>query len=103
MAEPSGKSYQFFHSSFNSTEASNQMTGRIWIKFFSSTTPQRLIPMEHGQQEVQPRFKLGRTWGRLLGNMSQRDTLKRPYGNNQRLESQQEVQTPGGKGSQDKG
>ncbi|MBW0462337.1 hypothetical protein O181_002052 [Austropuccinia psidii MF-1] len=35
--------------------------------------------------------------------MSQKDTLKRPYGNHQRLESQQEVQTPGGKGSQDKG
>ncbi|MBW0489721.1 hypothetical protein O181_029436 [Austropuccinia psidii MF-1] len=29
--------------------------------------------------------------------------LKRPYGNHQRLESHQEVQTPGGEGKQDKG
>ncbi|MBW0507367.1 hypothetical protein O181_047082 [Austropuccinia psidii MF-1] len=35
--------------------------------------------------------------------MSQRDRLKRPYDNNQRLESHQEVQTPGGEGNQDKG
>ncbi|MBW0495891.1 hypothetical protein O181_035606 [Austropuccinia psidii MF-1] len=35
--------------------------------------------------------------------MSQRDTLQRPCGNNQRLEPNQEVQTPGGEGNQDKG
>ncbi|MBW0461346.1 hypothetical protein O181_001061 [Austropuccinia psidii MF-1] len=35
--------------------------------------------------------------------MSQRDRLQRPYGNYQRLESHQEVQTPGGEGNQDKG
>ncbi|MBW0470932.1 hypothetical protein O181_010647 [Austropuccinia psidii MF-1] len=35
--------------------------------------------------------------------MSQRDTLQRSYGNHQRMESQQEVQTPGGEGNQDKG
>ncbi|MBW0463397.1 hypothetical protein O181_003112 [Austropuccinia psidii MF-1] len=35
--------------------------------------------------------------------MSQRDKLQRPYGNHQRLESHQEVQTPGGWGKQDKG
>ncbi|MBW0462521.1 hypothetical protein O181_002236 [Austropuccinia psidii MF-1] len=35
--------------------------------------------------------------------MSQRDTLQRPYENPQRLESHQEVQTPGGEGNQDKG
>ncbi|MBW0462432.1 hypothetical protein O181_002147 [Austropuccinia psidii MF-1] len=48
--------------------------------------------MEHGQKEVQPSFTLGRSWSRLPDNMSQRDTLKRPCGNNQRMESQQEVQ-----------
>ncbi|MBW0514090.1 hypothetical protein O181_053805 [Austropuccinia psidii MF-1] len=40
-------------------------------------TRQRLVSMEHGKQE-------------------------RPYGNNQRLESHQEVQTSGGEGKQDK-
>ncbi|MBW0543586.1 hypothetical protein O181_083301 [Austropuccinia psidii MF-1] len=35
--------------------------------------------------------------------MSQRDTLQRPYGNLQRIESHQAVQTPGGEGNQDKG
>ncbi|MBW0485107.1 hypothetical protein O181_024822 [Austropuccinia psidii MF-1] len=35
--------------------------------------------------------------------MSQRETIQRSYGNHQRIESQQEAKTPGGKGSQDKG
>ncbi|MBW0510964.1 hypothetical protein O181_050679 [Austropuccinia psidii MF-1] len=35
--------------------------------------------------------------------MSQRDKLQIPYGNHQRLESHQAVQTPGGEGNQDKG
>ncbi|MBW0495787.1 hypothetical protein O181_035502 [Austropuccinia psidii MF-1] len=35
--------------------------------------------------------------------MSQRDRLQRTYGNHQRLESHQEVQTPGGEGKQDNG
>ncbi|MBW0477719.1 hypothetical protein O181_017434 [Austropuccinia psidii MF-1] len=39
----------------------------------------------------------------LPEGMSQRDTLQRSYGNHQRMESQKAVQTPGGKGSQDKG
>ncbi|MBW0502011.1 hypothetical protein O181_041726 [Austropuccinia psidii MF-1] len=46
---------------------------------------------------------MGRTWSRLTEDISQRDTYQRAYGNNQRVESQQAVQTPGGKGSQDKG
>ncbi|MBW0517972.1 hypothetical protein O181_057687 [Austropuccinia psidii MF-1] len=66
-------------------------------------TPQRSFPMEHGQQEVQPSITLGRTWSKLQEDMSQRDILQRPYGNNQRMESHQEVQTPGGEGNQDKG
>ncbi|MBW0467919.1 hypothetical protein O181_007634 [Austropuccinia psidii MF-1] len=39
----------------------------------------------------------------LPEGMSQRDTLKIASGNQQRMESQKAVQTPGGKGSQDKG
>ncbi|MBW0469040.1 hypothetical protein O181_008755 [Austropuccinia psidii MF-1] len=35
--------------------------------------------------------------------MSQRDRIQRPYGNHQRLEPKQAVQTPGGEGKQDKG
>ncbi|MBW0461295.1 hypothetical protein O181_001010 [Austropuccinia psidii MF-1] len=66
-------------------------------------TPQRPFSMEHGQQEVQPRIPLGRTWSKFPEDMSQRDIFKRPYGNHQRLESHQEVETDGGEGNQDKG
>ncbi|MBW0466954.1 hypothetical protein O181_006669 [Austropuccinia psidii MF-1] len=59
--------------------------------------------MEHGQQEVQPGIPLGRTWCKFPEDMSQRDRLQRPYGDHQRLESHQAVQTPGGEGKQDKG
>ncbi|MBW0520273.1 hypothetical protein O181_059988 [Austropuccinia psidii MF-1] len=66
-------------------------------------TPQRFISMEHWQQEVQPSISLGRTWRKLPEDLSQRDRLQGPYGNHQRLESYQAVQTPQGKGKQDKG
>ncbi|MBW0487369.1 hypothetical protein O181_027084 [Austropuccinia psidii MF-1] len=66
-------------------------------------TPQRFISMEHEQQEVQPGIPLGRTWSKLPEDLSQRDRPQRPYDNDQRLESYQEVQTPGGEGKQDKG
>ncbi|MBW0460434.1 hypothetical protein O181_000149 [Austropuccinia psidii MF-1] len=66
-------------------------------------TPQRPFSMEYGQQEVQPSIPLGRTWSKLPEDMSERDRLQRPYGNHQRLESHQEVQTLGGEGNQDKG
>ncbi|MBW0477792.1 hypothetical protein O181_017507 [Austropuccinia psidii MF-1] len=66
-------------------------------------TPQRLISMENGQQEVQPDISLGRTWSKLPEDLSQRDKLQKPYDNHQRLESHQAVQTPGGEGKQDKG
>ncbi|MBW0496386.1 hypothetical protein O181_036101 [Austropuccinia psidii MF-1] len=66
-------------------------------------TPQRFISMEQGQQEVQPGISLGRTWSKIPEDLSQRDRLQGPYGNHQRLESYQEVQTPGGRGNQDKG
>ncbi|MBW0466798.1 hypothetical protein O181_006513 [Austropuccinia psidii MF-1] len=59
--------------------------------------------MEHGQQEVQTSILLGRTWGNLPVDMSQRDRIQRPYNNHQRLESHQTFQTPGAEGRQDKG
>ncbi|MBW0470351.1 hypothetical protein O181_010066 [Austropuccinia psidii MF-1] len=65
-------------------------------------TPQRFISMEQGQQKVQPGISLGRTWSKLPKDLSEKDRLKGPYGNHQRLESYQAVQTPGGKGKQDK-
>ncbi|MBW0527355.1 hypothetical protein O181_067070 [Austropuccinia psidii MF-1] len=52
--------------------------------------------MEHGQEEVQPSIPLGRTWSKLPKDMSQRDTLQKSYGNHQRMDSNQAVQTPGG-------
>ncbi|MBW0496559.1 hypothetical protein O181_036274 [Austropuccinia psidii MF-1] len=58
-------------------------------------TPQIFISMENVQQEVQPGIPLGRTWSMLPEDISQRDRLQRPYGNHQRLESHQEIQTPG--------
>ncbi|MBW0499783.1 hypothetical protein O181_039498 [Austropuccinia psidii MF-1] len=66
-------------------------------------TPQRPYSIELGQQEVQPGIPLGRTWSKLPQELSRRDRLQRPYGNHQRLESHQAVQTPGGEGKQDKG
>ncbi|MBW0498877.1 hypothetical protein O181_038592 [Austropuccinia psidii MF-1] len=51
----------------------------------SPPTPERFIPMEHGQQEVQPSITLGRTWSKVPEHMSQRDTLQRYYGNHQRI------------------
>ncbi|MBW0522826.1 hypothetical protein O181_062541 [Austropuccinia psidii MF-1] len=59
--------------------------------------------MEHGQQEAQPGIPLGRAWSKLPEDLSQRDRIQSSYGNHQRLESHQAVQTPGGEGKQDKG
>ncbi|MBW0493577.1 hypothetical protein O181_033292 [Austropuccinia psidii MF-1] len=61
-------------------------------------TPQWPFSMEHGQQEVQAGIPLGRAWSKLPEEHSTRDRLQIPYGNQQRLESHQEVQTPGGEG-----
>ncbi|MBW0472981.1 hypothetical protein O181_012696 [Austropuccinia psidii MF-1] len=66
-------------------------------------TPPRLFPMENGQQEVQGSLSLGRTWSKFPENISQRDKLERPYGDNQKLESHEAVQNPGGEGNMDKG
>ncbi|MBW0581351.1 hypothetical protein O181_121066, partial [Austropuccinia psidii MF-1] len=77
--------------------------GRGHLRHRAPPTPQRLISIEHRQKEVQPGISLGRTWSKLPKDLSQRDTLQRPYGNQQRLESYQAVQTPGGKRTKDKG
>ncbi|MBW0549229.1 hypothetical protein O181_088944 [Austropuccinia psidii MF-1] len=66
-------------------------------------TPQRFVSIDHGQQEVQHGISLGRTWSNFPEDLSQRDRLQRPYGDHQRLESYQEVQTPGVKGTEHKG
>ncbi|MBW0475240.1 hypothetical protein O181_014955 [Austropuccinia psidii MF-1] len=71
--------------------------------FSAPQTPQGPFSMEHVQQEVQPSIPLGRTWGKFAEDLSQRNILQRPYGNHQTLQSQQEVQTSGGEGKQDKG
>ncbi|MBW0568652.1 hypothetical protein O181_108367 [Austropuccinia psidii MF-1] len=65
-------------------------------------TPIQQEPQTRGL-EFQPGISLGRTWGTLPEDLSQRDRLQGPDVNHQRLESYQEVQTPGGKGKQDKG
>ncbi|MBW0495970.1 hypothetical protein O181_035685 [Austropuccinia psidii MF-1] len=59
--------------------------------------------MEHGQKEAQPGISLGRTWSKLPEDLSEIDRIQRLYDNNQRLESHQAVQTPGGEGKQDQG
>ncbi|MBW0567819.1 hypothetical protein O181_107534 [Austropuccinia psidii MF-1] len=59
--------------------------------------------MEHRKQEAQHSFTLGRTWGNLPKDISQSDIFQRPYGNHQRLESQQPIQTLRTEGSQTKG
>ncbi|MBW0572089.1 hypothetical protein O181_111804 [Austropuccinia psidii MF-1] len=86
------------------SETSNQRTGRIWIKFFSFTNS--LKTFFNGAWTTR-----GSTWHPIGKNLeqvarrsvSQRDRLQRPYDNNQRLQSHQAVQTPGGEGKQDKG
>ncbi|MBW0471147.1 hypothetical protein O181_010862 [Austropuccinia psidii MF-1] len=65
--------------------------------------PQRPFSMENRQQEVQPSIPLGRTWSNFPEAMSQRDRIPRPYGNHQRLEPHQAVQTPRRDSNQDKG
>ncbi|MBW0574977.1 hypothetical protein O181_114692 [Austropuccinia psidii MF-1] len=41
--------------------------------------------MENGQQEFQYSIPLGRTWSKLQEAVSQRDRLRRPHSNHQRL------------------
>ncbi|MBW0465944.1 hypothetical protein O181_005659 [Austropuccinia psidii MF-1] len=76
---------------------------RYGLSSLAPPTPQRFISMAHGKQEVQPGIPPGRTWSKFPEDLSQRDRLQRPYGNNQRLESHQAVQTPGGEGKKDNG
>ncbi|MBW0545837.1 hypothetical protein O181_085552 [Austropuccinia psidii MF-1] len=46
------------------------------------------------KKKVQPSITLGRTWAKLPEDFSKRETFKKPNGNHQRLESQEEVQNP---------
>ncbi|MBW0490476.1 hypothetical protein O181_030191 [Austropuccinia psidii MF-1] len=62
-------------------------------------TPQIFLPMEHGQEEVQPSITMGRPCGKFPEDMSQIDSLRRSYYNHQKMEYQQEVQTPGEEGN----
>ncbi|MBW0552913.1 hypothetical protein O181_092628 [Austropuccinia psidii MF-1] len=66
-------------------------------------TPQRSFPLENKQKEVQPSITLKRTWSKFPEDMSQGDILQRSYGNYQRMEFHEAVQTPGGEGNHDKG
>ncbi|MBW0490397.1 hypothetical protein O181_030112, partial [Austropuccinia psidii MF-1] len=66
-------------------------------------TPQIYFQVEHVPQEVQPSIPLGRTCSKLPEDISQRDTLEGSYGNHQRMEYHQAVQTSGGERNQDKG
>ncbi|MBW0477180.1 hypothetical protein O181_016895 [Austropuccinia psidii MF-1] len=54
----------------------------------------RFIVMEHVQRGVKSSITLGRTWSKFPEYMSQRNTLQRSYGNDQRMELQQAVKTP---------
>ncbi|MBW0578282.1 hypothetical protein O181_117997 [Austropuccinia psidii MF-1] len=47
----------------------------------SSASPpsQRSFPMEHGKQQVQPSIAMGRTWSKFPEDISDIDTLQRPY------------------------
>ncbi|MBW0460409.1 hypothetical protein O181_000124 [Austropuccinia psidii MF-1] len=76
--------------------------GQTWIKCFSSTKASRSVPMEHRNQELQPGLKPGKTWNKLPEDKSQKYIFQRPYGNHQKFEFQQAIQTLGGEGSQDK-
>ncbi|MBW0508157.1 hypothetical protein O181_047872 [Austropuccinia psidii MF-1] len=58
----------------------------------SSSAPptcERTLPIELGQQEVQPSIPLRRALNRFLEDMSQRATLQRSYGNHQRIKLSQ--------------
>ncbi|MBW0543306.1 hypothetical protein O181_083021 [Austropuccinia psidii MF-1] len=76
------------HSSIHLTIQQNLQSRGLEGYGSSSSAPpitQISFPMEHGQQKVQPRIPLGRTWSKFPEDMSERDTLQRTYGNYQRL------------------
>ncbi|MBW0532757.1 hypothetical protein O181_072472 [Austropuccinia psidii MF-1] len=45
----------------------------------ASPTPQRPVPMDHLKQEIQPGFTLGRTWGKIPEDISQRYFIQGTY------------------------
>ncbi|MBW0499498.1 hypothetical protein O181_039213 [Austropuccinia psidii MF-1] len=59
--------------------------GEYGLSSSAPPTPQRLIPMKNGKQEVQPNITLGRNWRKFPEDMSQRDTLQNSYGNEKGL------------------
>ncbi|MBW0497056.1 hypothetical protein O181_036771 [Austropuccinia psidii MF-1] len=83
---------------FQFKKASNQRTGNIWIKFFSSTNSSNIYFNGAWKTRGSTWHPTGQNWSKIPEDLSQR-----PYGNNQRLESHQAVQTPGGDRKQDKG
>ncbi|MBW0528146.1 hypothetical protein O181_067861 [Austropuccinia psidii MF-1] len=82
---------------------SNNRTGRICIKFFSSTNSSEILFNGACTTRGLAYHPTGQNFGHVSKYMSQRDRLQRPYGKHQRLESHQAVQTLGGEGKQDKG
>ncbi|MBW0591784.1 hypothetical protein O181_131499 [Austropuccinia psidii MF-1] len=54
--------------------------------FSALTTPQRSLPIDHGQQEVQPSIELDKPWSKFPEDMSQRETLQIFHCNHQRCE-----------------
>ncbi|MBW0463997.1 hypothetical protein O181_003712, partial [Austropuccinia psidii MF-1] len=84
-------------------ETSKQRTGKTWIKFFSSTNSSRTYSNGAWTKRGSTWHLTGKNLEQVPEDLSQRDRLQRPDGNHQRLESCQEVQTPGGKGTEDKG
>ncbi|MBW0474541.1 hypothetical protein O181_014256 [Austropuccinia psidii MF-1] len=91
------------HSHPNSTETSNPRTGRLWIKFFSSTNSSKTCFNGAWTTRGSTWHPTGQNLEQVPEDLSSRGRLQRTYGNHQRLESHQEVQTPGGEGKQDKG
>ncbi|MBW0526905.1 hypothetical protein O181_066620 [Austropuccinia psidii MF-1] len=82
---------------------SNHRTGKIWMKFLSFTNSSKIYFNGAWTTRGSTCIPLARTWCKFPEDLSQRDRLQRPYGNNQRLESYKAVQTPGGEGKQNKG
>ncbi|MBW0510096.1 hypothetical protein O181_049811 [Austropuccinia psidii MF-1] len=82
---------------------SNESTGKIWLKFFSSTNSSKIYFNGVWTTRGSTWLLTGQNLSKLPEDLSQRDRFQRPYDNNQRLESNQAVQTPGGEGKQYKG
>ncbi|MBW0480799.1 hypothetical protein O181_020514 [Austropuccinia psidii MF-1] len=76
-----GKSYPLCNLNSNSTGTSNLRTGKIWIKFFSSTNSSKIYFNGAWTTRVSPGISLGRTGSKFPEDLSPRDRLQRPYAN----------------------